>query len=685
MRKPVVLATALLLAIAVVPARAEDDTATALLKSAGAKGGEVAAKWLAGLLYDTSCKDMNSDQVTGYVCVVLSGGSGRGEEEWKNNVTKKLEDIHKEVKTISENQTQLANTLANLKTDLNTKFKAIAQNDVAVRHLVSVEGLWDKFESQFDNDERDVTPEEMVSFAREIMEKKPQSVLDELNAVLTKPIVATGNQPLIRYPFTEWRDAHNRGMSWEHDMMDAYDYAEKRFVDYRLREEKAYTMYLWAASVLATNCKLHPGQCVQPPRPIDGKTGIREDWKRYTQQQAIAFNSAVDGLLLSYGPSRITTNGAVLPEKGARAVLLRANYLTSTILGSGKGLWGTVISMGNAWDGAVNVSCGPNTIALAPALKYSVPVEGSGVYSVTAPDAGPVDWWVSSAGNDVYDEAHFSNEWQVYHYEFSLATEGPCRLEKALPGGGRLPWVYPPTPVMTVRVPDRDPFPFGDFAGVQRAGGTYALVSGGWHAPREPERERSGKGTRAKVEQSHLIELNQPTGPWIGLFEKGRAEYTAALSALTSRIRNLDRIYVQSDKQIRFPEDSTFKLNFGPSGCTGFDICSRGKSILQYDIENNDTESKKGWLKARAAIFFTGAAPNAMGVVVDRSYDKTGDRKTVDVDGSQIGNVLVDTTKSYPLAYEIYFEMETEGRFTNASEYMYRALIAPGSVYLTKR
>jgi hypothetical protein len=44
----------------------------------------------------------------------------------------------------------------------------------------------------------------------------------------------------------------------------------------------------------------------------------------------------------------------------------------------------------------------------------------------------------------------------------------------------------------------------------------------------------------------------------------------------------------------------------------------------------------------------------------------------------------LDARKSYRLTYGIYFDLWTEGRATNASDFWYRALLAPTSVYLTK-
>jgi len=238
MRKYILPAIALLVLVTALPVMAadEEDTTTSILKSAGVKGGEVAAKLLAGLLYDTSCVNRNNDQFTGYVCTILGSVSGRTEDKWKQEVTNQLKEINSKVDTLTVGQREIQRSLAEMKTDLNNKFNTVAQNVVAVQHLVKIEGLWEKYQAQFDKIDQDVSRDSMLSFAKEIVAEKPHTMLAELNAVLTQGIPATGGQPLVRYPLSEWRIAHSTGMGYEPKMMEAYDYAEKRFVDFRMRE-----------------------------------------------------------------------------------------------------------------------------------------------------------------------------------------------------------------------------------------------------------------------------------------------------------------------------------------------------------------------------------------------------------------------------------------------------------------
>src|SRR5258708_35042478 len=149
----------------------------------------------------------------------------------------------------------------------------------------------------------------MLTSAKGTLKSEPRPTPDDLNVVLTKPIL--DGQPLLRCPFYEWRLKGGSIMSDRLNASELYDFAEKKFVDFRTREEKAYVMYLWAAAVLESQCKLHPQQCSAPPR---ASADFKADYERNTRQQVEAFNAAVDWFLLSYSMTRNGTLGNFLPS-----------------------------------------------------------------------------------------------------------------------------------------------------------------------------------------------------------------------------------------------------------------------------------------------------------------------------------------------------------------------------------
>lgn len=685
------LAAALFFSFNVVPhALAEDDAATAIIKSAMGKGVEVGAQKLAGLLYDTSCKQGNTDPANQYICTILGSVSGRAESEFKEQVKKKLDEISTNIKTIQTGQEQIQKELKSQHEQVLAQFDQVAANVVAVSNMARIEGLWEKYQAQFDKVDADVTRDGMVSFAKDILNNNLHTKVADLNAVLTKDLL--NGQPILRFSFYEFRVKQQPGHPLDRfDANKTYDFAEKKFADFRASQHKAFAMYLWAATVMETLCKVKPDQCVALPRST---VDFKADFERYTRQQAEAFNAAVDWLILANMPTRTAANPTGFMSPSQREMILRANIVTASLLmpeeGS-KGLWGRVISMGDEWDGSLNVTCGGKQETLKPVFKYTAPIGGPGGFFTGKDDGGPLDWWTSSQANGTYDVVRFSDRWQMYHYSIPDAKPGPCTIAKQLPGkAGVLVWMQPDVKVANLKRADKKTVPFGSFFAMQRAGGVHALVSGGgWKGTMEPKQTQDGSGQREKVVYEWFIDPNPGGGPWVGLLSKGRGEYK--VSKGSSRIHNRHVISIRQDKAIRFPEDSTVRLNFFPGQCKGA-LCNYGEnaSLLMYDVENNDTESKKGKLDAIVAVYFDPSdrpltiPPPDSGIVIDRSYGKTGDRKREDVRGVQSAIVKTNPNEGYHLIYYVYFDLETEGRGLDATEYMYRALLAPGSMYLTK-
>jgi len=691
MRTRVLLAIAVLFTMVSVPAHADDkkdDPTKDIINSAMGKGAEVAAKALAKLLYDTSCTTGNNDPANKYICGILGSVSGRAEEEWKADLTKKLDEISSKLRTIQKGQTEIKDELKAQHEEMTARFDQASTNIVAVKNIVRIEGLWEKYVDQFDKVDNDVTRDSMLAFAKDIVKNDIHTILADLNVVLTKDVL--DGQPLLRYPFYEARlKIANGGTIDRVPFNKTYDFAEKKFGEFRSSEQKAFAMYLWAATVLESQCKLNPTQCTQLPRST---ADFKGDYDRYTRQQAETFNAAVDWFVLQFGNWRNTTDGSLLPFN-APGILTRANIATAEMLGEGggQGLWGRVYSMGDKWDGAIEVNCNGTSQTLKPVFKYSTQVAGPGTMFI-GPNSGPADWWVSRGRNGTYDEVRFANRWQVYHYSLPSAPAGRCTVGKQLPGGGILPWPGDGATVVNAEIKEKVWFRFGSFLAGQRAGGTYALVSGGnWYGSTQPNNTFDGKGQREKVTDEWFIEPNTPSGPWIGLLNKGRGEYKVGNTS--SRIHNRQVISLTQTKKVYFPEDREVKLSFFPGACkAGHPVCNESVTtvMLKYNIENNDTESKKGKLDAFLAVYFDPSdrpltvKPSNAGVVVDGSYDKTGDRKELSISTPQHGLVKTDPNTGYHLVYLMYFDLETEGRGWDATEYMYRGLLAPGAMYLTK-
>lgn len=654
--------------------------------SAAGKGAEFLVKLVGNAIYDGACKGKTLGTGDQYLCDALAGVTGKGDDEWKKKVEKQLGEINDKLGALESAQEKIQYELTQQSKAIIDGFNQAAAKHEATRTSVRIENLWEKYQAQFDKVDSDLQRDAMLAFAKDIIANNLHTKLGDLNVVLTKDTI--DSRALLRHPFYEWRMKKGTAAPPEaFDATEIYEFAERKFMDFRFRQHKVYVMYLWAATVLESDCSLHPSDCVRIPRST---TDFRADYDRYTRQQVEVFNSGVDWLLLSYALTR-NENPRTLPlGTTPEATLLRANFLLAATLTDGSGWWGRVITMGDKWDGALDVTCGKSEV-IKPVMKYRVPVEDK--WGKT------LDWWTSRSGGDVYDEVRFANEWQVLHYHLPKAPAGPCSVNKTLPAKqGLIAWAQPETAVVQVKTADGREFPFGSYIGIQRAGGTYALASGTWkRAPEAIRWEDTTGGQRERVRWDWTIDTNRKGAPWASLLSEGDGEWK--LASQTSYIHNRNRIYLYSDKKVYFPEGGTVTLNLLQHndcakvcrGSDGADI-----TVMQYDVWNNDSQKKKGHLRAVAAIFFSPKVftldsidqpiygwENA-GIAFDASYGPEGEQKTYHVAGDHNGRFKPDPNTGYHLQYLIDFSLRTEGRFTNKTYWMYRAKLTPSWLYLTK-
>ncbi|HEV7764005.1 MAG TPA: hypothetical protein VGQ76_03285, partial [Thermoanaerobaculia bacterium] len=621
-----------------------------------------------------------------YMCDVLGGVTGDKEDEWKQKVEKQLSEINGKLDDLAKGQKAIQNELKTQFAVMAANFDQAASKVEATHAIVRIENLWEKYEAQFDGVDADLKRDKMLSFAKDIIANNLHTKLGDLNVVLTKS--AIDSQPILRYPFYEWR--LKKGTSAPPETFNAteiYDFAEKKFVDFRIQQHKVYVMYLWAAAVLESDCKLNPGSCKRPPRATADFTA---DYQRYTKQQVEVFNAATDWLLLSYTLPNNEYPKTLPYGPSPEAILLRANLLSALTLTSGEGMWGRVISMGNAWDGSLELDCNGSSQSVTPVLRYTVPVEDR--------EGRTLDWWVSRSANAVYDEVHFANDWQITHYQLPQATVGPCKVKTTLPKrAGVLPWSQNATEVVQVTTQDGRSFPFGSFIAIQRAGGTYALASGEWKRAGEPQKFEEGGGERKNVRWDWTITTNRNGAPWASIMNEGDGEWTVSKG---SRIRNWNQIYLYADKKIYFPEGGKLTLYLLQHDdcakvCRGNNNSDR--MLMDYDVWNNDTQSKRGMMESSVAVFFSPHTndPNLLtpniekrasgnGIYIDGNYDLTGDQKTKTVSGDQSATFTPRTDTGYYLQYLLDFDVVTEGRFTNKTHWVYRGKITPSWLYLKK-
>lgn len=685
-----------------VVAAEEDKFPISTLKSVGSSaashGAIIAAKAIANAYYSGSCTGKTLDTAHSYVCGLVGSFTGQDEKVFREEVKSQLTAISSQLKSISEGQERLGRSLDKADETAYKRFKQAAAENHATDIFVDIRTLWSQFEevtkplAVISEDIKRTRAEETVNLAKEIREGKLDARLDRLNTLMTQSVL--GNQPLLRYEFVE-----KRGKNDPDGALDVYDSVEKTYAEVLMDEQRAYLMVLWADQVAQAECSSE-AQC----KSIESHArGFQAKFESHTRQQAEAFNKAVDWYLLSFD----LTHGAsplVLPP-GGTDIVRRANYMTSSILTAdekapeAQGLWGRVYAMG---PGAVKirVTCGGQQKVLDPVLEYTVPVHDP---------SRSLDWWTSSAGDNVYDEVRFARDWRVLHYRWAGAPQGPCTVDTVLPGEPRrsLPWTDPAAGVTQVANTQVDNTPvekrvqrnFGSFLAVQRAGGTYALMTGGnWLRQRDAYQEEKGSAKIADHRFEWRIEADRFV-PWISLISEGFGRYVV-LSGST--VDNKTQIHLLSRKKIRFPEGTPVKLHYKQDpDCLA--VCRDGKNqdnmVLEYNVDNSDAKNESGYLNGAAAIFFS-PKPHFVekGFDAEMQWPTGASEAGLWVEGSfasrrnehglrenpPAGSFAPKASESYYLNYLITFSMKTTGKGIDSTHWMYRAKLSPKMVYLSQ-
>jgi hypothetical protein len=682
---------AVLFFLAAAPSAHAKKTMVDTIKSAAVSGAtslpiEFAVKAASALIYNNACPARSDEAVGKFLCDTLGDVSGRAEQQWKEEVDRKLTAMSQQLGVIDKNVERLQSSMNTNHKEIQAHFEQAATKVIATKITVRIDNLWKTFRSQL-KEGSNTSHAALVDFANEVIAEKLPTKLGDLNVVLTQNEL--DGQPMLRYPFYLWRIKHAHWPREAWDPRQTYSFAEEKFGYYLGEEEKLYLVYLWAAEILESQCEMNPATCGSKP-PVSSLE-FKKRFDGYRRDQVAAFNAATNWFILeySYPHSRDERFLAGYANSGTtEEVLLRANLLTAAILGDGGGLWGQVLTMGNKWDGSLEAQCGAKKEVLKPFLSSTVAVKDP---------SGSLDWWTSDNADRVYNQVRFASEWTVYQYQMPDVPTGKCTVNATLPNrAGMLPWVEPDTEVTTIGSGENARH-FGSFLAIQRAGGAYALASGEWKRRGEPFREEDGSADRTEVRFNWKIEPNHSGGAWAGLWSSGRGKYVLGSG---SRVHTYHQIYLYNPKNITFPEDSLTRLVLDP-GIDCLDLCDGTSDVvLEYNIENDDSKKGHGSLDANAAIFFdprTGAldsianAKNNLsfldvdnGIRIDASYGKTGDHKSYRTGGEKIGNVRSNPTTQYHLHYLIDFQVFTEGRGLDSTRWNYKARLTPFALYLRR-
>ena len=654
------------------------------LSSAGGKGGEFAVKFVSGWIYNLSCKpEQQTDEGSKALCSALGGVSGKSEEEWKKKIEEKLTQISGQLGALESGQKQILNVLSTQHKEMEAQFKQVPTAVRATAILTTIDSFWGRFKT----DVRPDTPAsrtDLEKFAKDVMRANLHRELADLNSLLSHPI--DNSQALLHFPFYQYRQKNSQQAPPEAlSPLSTYDYAEKKFVYYRGELQKGYLVYLWAAEIIQSGCEL-AGDVKCDALPITS-TAFAREYERYTREQLETFNGSTNGLLLAYSRPEDSTANFLLKNPATDAMLMRVNYLNSTILGTGQGAWGQVIATGgDPWDGKIALECSGGVQTLSPVLSYSLPVD-------TANMKSSIDWWSGDLTREYYDTVHFSQNWRIHHYRHEEAKPGPCRVRQLLPNGSdKLPWTA--ENAVAVKMPGAGDQPItGFFHALRRAGGTYAMATGKNWSYSNPETSDSGDATKKETRFDWVTDPNHHEGMWMSLLNSARVDHTVGKSIINNNqeAKVTNRLYASDRKALFFPEGGTVKLHLMQHpDCAKVCVNSGAEQgIMDYDVEHSPYE--EGNLTAVVAVFldpkqgYSGTnwdrAKN--GIFIDGSYGNTKDHKTKRVAGSADGVANVGPG-AYYVQYLIYFDLKTHSKRVDSTRYRFTGKITPMLLYVTK-
>jgi hypothetical protein len=658
------------------------DTASESVTSIGVN---LAVQLVTGWMHDGLCNPPARDTAAEFFCGVVGGLSGKTDEQWKAKVEAKLQEISGKLDVLTDGQRKLQMSIDRLDTTLNYEFENIAPRSKAFNVLTKIEALWKQYTRLMGDAKYATDKKELLDFAKDVKNQNLHAELAELSVVLEKPILDA--ESVFRYPYVKWQKQNPTRYAYLFDPSAIYDVAEKKFLDLRMYQQKGSLMYLFAAETLESHCEADPANCTSPP--ISSKR-FKENFEKDMRDQIAAFNAALDWFVLVYSEPHFGDPDLMLPAASTQT-LMRANFFTATLLG-GPGMWGRVYSMGNQWNGAITMNCDGRTMNVTRAdLEYKVPVQPP---SSATDNSDTLDWWVSRGNNAVYDEVHFAREWRVLHYRVPAAQPGPCRLQSV---AGVMPWAEPFTQL--VEVPGSEgKAKYGSFLGVQRAGGTFALVSGEWGGHSQPYEENGGDATKKDIRNTWHVDKNHKWGPQIGIYHGGRGDFSGG----DTKVYAYRIVHSWNPKKIVFPEDRALKLHLLQStDCANACRNNAGNErfVMQYDIQNS--KSDPGYLHALAGIYLSAEGGDSKsdsyaglrnrmrnGVMIDGSYSDAKDNvtKTKLVEDDQLSaDIVVDPGKQYNLQYMLDYQLVTYTKGWDAVNFWYRAKLTPIAVYLTRR
>jgi hypothetical protein len=660
-----------------------------MLKNVASSGGRLVAdavfRAAANYVFKNHCGAASHD-VDQLICGALGSFTGADEKAWKDNVTSELAGIRTDLARLEQGQARIQADVRDLVAGnkvLLSKVSALVNETVAQTGIREIQSLWDvQFETLFNSESR-FSREQLLSFADQIVRvQQMHTKLGVISRTLTTNGIGGADPLLLAWARTlNTQLAANPGKA---DLEIAYTFLEQNFADLLFEQRRGFLMYVWAAQILESDCEIRAtratrGEEICTRAPMSG-ADFQEAFDKQVAKQLETFNDGVEWLVLANSDAH--SDKAAFLHDDAQWVFRRLD-LFSAANEQSFGLRGRVISMGDAFDGKLTVE------------GETMP---QGRTSLIPTAGGSLDWWRATNANwpEVYDEVRFANQWRVLHYQKPDVVERTARI--TAPRLVHLePFAVARIDLLTGEVTKAPLSPtvklFASFTAIERAGGGFALASGGWNADRPPGVSERGF---VDIHDQHFQSSAGSGKPFLYAIAESRGRITKdPLTFLSTSQRpfykTAQRASAKTKKEIRYVPGGELRLNIDPiSGFTGF---GGGRSVdyappsvavgLKTTFKRGGIDPKPAELEGRAALVF-GPAGSDNGFVHAKKLT-TGSPETVHIDWTA-RSVLVtlESGKSYPLTLETAVSIYQETSGWNATEYALIARAKFSNVYLTE-
>lgn len=670
-----------------------------MLKNVGTSGGKLIAntvfKAAADYVYKNHCGTASHD-VEQLLCGALGSYTGAKEKEWKENVTSELAAIRGDLERLEQGQQRIQADVRALlagNQELLSKVSSLVNETVAQTRLREIQALWDQqFESLFVG-ESSFSREQLLSFAEQIVRvQQMHTKLGVISKTLTTNGIA-GADPLL-FAWARTLNVQLAAAPGEPDLETAYTFMEQSLADLLFEQRKGFLMYTWAAQILESDCTIRQarGETNCAKAPLSG-VDFQKVFDKQIAQQLETFIESVEWLVLANSDPH--SDKAAFLHRDAQRIFWRLDLFSGANQQS-FGLYGRVISMGDRFDGKLEVASRE-----MPLAKTSlIPTED-----------GSLDWWRATDAKKpgTYDEVRFAKQWRVLHYWTAEVSEKDARVTSP-----RLPYAEPfaiaRIDLLTGK-PTEAPLSgtvklFGSFTAIERAGGGFALTSGEWKT-RIPEPvvkfDSHAVNLAGKSQRAHSVAQGKPGLFFAAVELHGRLLHTFKLVNVDRpTYRATRKAAVWTNKKIRYVPGGTLRLHIDP--IAGFvhlpdrkpdgtveawgysdDYAPSTVAVgLKTTFQLGGINPKPAILAGKAALVF-GTYGSTNGFVHAKKVTATSP-EAVHLDWTE-RSVLVtlDAGKSYPLLLETEASVSQEPSGYNSTEF---SLIANGkfsNAYLTEK